>query len=140
MANYGTPAAFANVLTTELNSLADAANSAAGSAIDNSSNLYGFADLSMALAAINPTSAGARMEVHLLPRLADGSTYADISASTRVGTIVVDTTGSNTKEGMLHRVPVPPGFFKWAATNRTGVTLAASGSIFAHRLYDMKGA
>ena len=141
MANYGTPAAFANVLTTELQSLADGTASAASSAIDNSSNLYGFADVSLVIgnAASDPTSTGARWEIHLLPRLADGSTYADITASTRVGTIIV-TTGDSVKNGMLSRVPIPPGFFKWAATNRMGVTSHSSGHTMAHRLYDMKGA
>lgn len=139
MANYSTPAAFNSQLTTELNSLADAANTAASGIVDNSTALAGFADVSVVLAAINPTNAGARVDIHLLPRLADGSTYADISASTRVGTVVVDTTGSNTKEGMLLRVPLPPGHFRWAATNRTGVTLGASGSVISTRHYDMKG-
>jgi hypothetical protein len=139
MSQYANVQAFSSVLTTELNSLADAANSNASSNQDNSTNLYGFADVSVVLGAINPTSAGARLEIHLIPRLADGSTYADLSASTIVGTVVVDTSGSNTKEGMLRGVPIPPGFFQWRATNRTGVTLAASGNTMSVRYYDIKG-
>lgn len=139
MSNYANVQAFSSVLTTEINSLADGSTTAASSAQDNSTNLYGFADLSIVLGAINPTSAAARVEVHIVPRLADGSTYADISAATVVGSVVVDTTGSNTKEAMLRGVLVPPGFFKWALTNRTGVTLAASGNTASARLYDMKG-
>jgi hypothetical protein len=132
---YETPTSFASQLTTELNSLANATDSAASAAYDNSTNLDLFADVSLVLASINPTdSAGARCEIHLLPRLADGSTYADISSNTIVGVITVTDT-SSAKNAMLRGVPIPPGFFKWALTNRTTVTLGASSNVVSVRTY-----
>lgn len=136
---YETPSSFSNALTTELDSLADASNTAASSAIDNSTNLDIHADVSVVLGSINPTSAGARVDIHLVPRLADGSTYADIGAATVVGTVPI-TTGSAVKNAMLRGVMIPPGHYKLAATNRTGVTLAASGNTIAIRTYGFTSA
>jgi hypothetical protein len=137
MSQYANVQAFSSVLTTELNSLADGSLTAASSNQDNSTNLYGFADVSLVLGSINPTSAGASVEIHLVPRLADGTTYADPNTSTFVGSIAVDT-GSSTKEGMLRGVALPPGFYQWRARNTTGVTLAASGNTISVRAYDIK--
>ena len=137
MAQFTNVQSFSSVLTTGLDSLADAGLTAASSNQDNSSNLFGFCDVSVVLGSINPTSAGACIEIHICPRLADGSTYADGNASTIVGTVTVDT-GSSTKEGMLRGVPIPPGFYQWRARNRTGVTLAASGNTISVRAFDMK--
>lgn len=138
MSNYANVQAFSSVLTTALDSLADAGTTAASSNQDNSTNLYGFADFSVVLGSINPTVASSRIEIHIVPRLADGSTYADVTAATLAG-VVVTNTGSSTKEGMLRNVPIPPGFFQVFAVNRTGVTLASSGNTISARYYDMKG-
>lgn len=127
------PSSFSNVLTTELDSLADAAACTASSAIDNSTNLDIFADLSLILGSSNP-SGSPYWEVHLLPRLGDGSTYADRNASTLVATIAVDT-GSSTKEGMARGIIIPPGHYKWQLVNRTGVANAASGNTASVRTY-----
>lgn len=139
MSQYANVQAFSNVLTTELDGIADAASTSASADQDNSSNLYGFADISVILASANPTSAGARLELHVIPRLGDGSTFADLTPSTIAGTVVVDTTGNNPKEGMLRGVPIPPGFFRWRAVNRMGVTTAASANVVSVRYYDIKG-
>lgn len=136
---YETPSSFTNALTTELNSLADGSSTAASSAIDNSTNLDLFADVSAILGSINPTATSARIDVHLVPRLGDGSTYADIGAATVVATIPV-TTGSAAKNLGTIGIRIPPGHYKLAVTNRTGVTLAASGNTVSYRTYGLASA
>lgn len=141
MSNYANVQAFSSVLTTGLDSRTDGqAASAASADQDNSTNLYGFADVSLVLGngSTDPSVASARYEIHILPRLADGTTFADLTASTIVGVVVV-VTGDFVKNGMLRQVPIPPGVFKWQAVNRMGVTAHSSGNTMSVRYYDMKG-
>ncbi len=141
MSQYANVQAFSSVLTTELNSRANGdAASSNSTTQDNSTNLYGFADVSLVIGngASDPSTADARYEIHILPRLADGTTFADLTASTIVGVVVVRT-GDFAKNGMLRGVPIPPGHFQWQAVNRMGVTSHSSGNTMSVRYYDLKG-
>lgn len=133
---YETPASYDAALSSEVSAISDTASTAAGSAIDNSSSLDMLGDISILLATITPTSTGARVDIHLLPRLDDGTTYADIGTATIVGTLAI-TTGAGAKSGMIQGVRIPPGFFKLALTNRTGVTLNATGNTVKIRRYGL---
>lgn len=119
------------VLTTELNSLADGAFSAVGTAVDNTSNLDQYGGLDIVLGSLNPT-AGAFLQLHLVQSY-DGTTYEDAASSTNpsyhnvVASIPV-TTGSAAKRVMSPLFRIPPGKFKFVLYNDCNVSLAASGN------------
>lgn len=129
---FETPASYDAALSSEVSAISDTTTTALGTAIDNSSTLDILGDVSVLLGSINPTSTGARLDIHLAPRLDDGSTYADLGTATLVGTIPI-TTGSGAKSGMLRGITILPGFFKLAVTNRTGVTLNATNTVKIRR-------
>lgn len=120
-----------NVLTTELNSLANAAYSAVGTEIDNSANLDQWGSLLINLASLNPTS-GAYLQVYLVPAT-DGTNYDDAPSSTNpafqmlVGQVAV-ATGTATKRISTPWFRLPPTKFKCVLQNGTGVALGATGN------------
>jgi hypothetical protein len=118
-------------LTTELNSLANGAYSAAGSAFDNTTNLDEWAAAEIALASLNPT-AGAYLQLFLVQSL-DGTNYEDAASSTNPGyhqsiAVVSLTTGAAAKKIDTAPFRIPPGKFKLVLLNKAGVALAASGN------------
>lgn len=131
---YNIDTAWTSFMTTALNSLATATDSAASSAISNGTNLALLMDISLNLGSFNP-SGTPFLEIHLLPLSGDGSTYADKSAATLVDTIQVKT-GSSAKVAEAIGIPVPPGDYKLIIVNQTGASLAASANTAYYRLYD----
>jgi hypothetical protein len=130
---WATPATSANALTTELNSLANAATSAASAAIDNATDKYLYMAVDVTLASLTPT-AGGYLAVYLLPAV-DGTNYSDITQSQLVATLALTTTAS-AKRVSLGNIPIPPFSFKLALENRSGVALGASGNVLATRRYN----
>lgn len=136
-------AASANVLTTELNSLADAATTALSSEIDNSTNKYTLADFQLDLASVTISSTTAYCTVFIVPTV-DGtnypdwgsSTYANYDAQYAVGTILVKNVSAAAARANLVGIMVPPGKFKVALRNSTGAAHAASGNTLAIRYYE----
>ncbi len=125
-----------NVLTTELNSLADGAFSAVGSVIDNDTNLDQFASFLINLASLNPT-AGAYLQIFLVQSNDGGSTYEDPPSSTNPGLHMTATpplnvaTGSGTKRIVSPAIRIPPGKFKAVLFQKCNVALAASANTVA---------
>lgn len=125
------PVSRGTVLTTELNSLANNAYSAVGTAIDNTSNGDQYGALDIVLASLNPTS-GASLSLYLVQSL-DGTNYEDAPSSTNPGshtlvaTVLVGT-GAATKRVMSPWFYVPPGKFRFVLLNSAGVALAASAN------------
>ena len=120
-----------NVLTTELNSLADNAYSAAGTAIDNTSNLDQYAAAEVNLASLNPTT-GAFLTLYLVQSL-DGTNYEDAPSSTQPGyhqqvAVIPLATGSATKRVSTPIFKIPTGKFKFVLRNDSNVSLGASGN------------
>lgn len=122
-------------LSTELNSLADAAQAVATSAYDNSTNLYLFADVEWKHAALGYTpTAGAVIELYLIRQeLGGGSNFEDGNASIAppaanlVGVFNIRaSTAAQTH--ILRHIPIPPAQYKWLVINRTGGTLPSSGN------------
>ena len=133
---YGT---FTTCLTTELNSLANGAVSAASGAIDNSSNLEMFADLELVLAAQGVARSGdAWVGVHRVQAL-DGTNYGDTNEIT-APPIAVFTLDAATTARRLHLpdISIPPGLFKFFVRNSTGQALAASGNTLSYRTHSLK--
>lgn len=118
-----------NVLTTELNSLANGAFSAVGPAYDNTTNLdeWGACDITLASLA---AAAGGYLQVFLAVSL-DGTTYEDGPSSTQPGshnlvaTVALNATTS-AKRTMSAYFRLPPNKFKFVLKNAAGVALGAT--------------
>ena len=131
----GYHAAASNVLTTELNSLADGSVTALGTEEDNSTNKYLFADFQIDLASLTISSTSAWLGVYLIPTV-DGTNYPDWSSGSFAnyhsgyfaGAAFIKAVSSTAARADLRNVIVPPGKFKVAIRNATGVSLASSGN------------
>lgn len=120
-----------NVLTTELNSLADNAISGVGTEIDNATNLDQFGYVEINLASLNPTT-GAFITVYMTMAL-DGTNYEDAASSTNpawhaIAATIPVTTGSATKRCMSPKFEIPPCKVKFQIRNDCNVAFAASGN------------
>lgn len=129
----GLPTSRSTVLTTQLDSLANGSRTAAGTAVDNGTNLdtYGWLKLSAAAFGTNP-SAGAYVEVHMLQAL-DGTNYPDGSNTIDPGvdtTILTIPILANTSAQVKQVGPflLPPCPIKFILVNQTGQAFASSGS------------
>lgn len=125
------PTSRGTVLTTELNSLADAAYSAAGSAIDNTTNLDEYGALDIVLASLTPTT-GAYLTLFMVQSL-DGTNYEDSPSSTNPGQSMVVWTGSVATGAGAKRIVtswfrLPPGKFKFVLKNDCNVALGSTGN------------
>lgn len=134
-------ASIASALTTELNSLGNGSTSSASSAIDNTSNLDLYHDLTLTVAAQGSSrSAGACVSVYLVPAL-DGTNYDDVHATTAELVAVFPLDAATTARQSTRRdVPVPPGLFKYFAVNSTGQAFASSGNILEYRAHSIETA
>jgi hypothetical protein len=126
------PTSRGTVLSTQMDSLANAGFSALGSAYDNSSNLDRWGWIELSLGSLTPT-AGACIYVYLAPSLDGGTDYDDGPASTNpashllVAVLQLKTGAAAKKVVSLTPFSLPPGLFKFAIKNQAGVALA-SGS------------
>jgi len=122
-------------LETNLTSLANA-GTAVGAAITNGSNLALLADLSIQLASITSASPD-YLEVHIIPLLGDGSTYADFFAGGPTLVVSISTTNGASAKALIARgIVIPPGTFKFGVVNEDGVTLSGTAPKCYYRLYD----
>ena len=134
-------AAINSVLTTELNSLANNADSAASSAIDNTSNLDLFVDLTLSLAAQGSArTAGGTVSVYMVQAL-DGTNYDRVHYQTAelVATFTYDAATTAT-QSTRRDIPVPPGLYKFFVRNQTGQALAATTNILETRYHSVETA
>jgi hypothetical protein len=118
-----------NVLTTELNALANGAFSAVGPAYDNTTNLDEWGACDITLPSIIST-AGAYLQIFLAVSL-DGTTYEDAPSATNPGShqlvaTVSLTAATSAKRTMTAWFRLPPNKFKFVLKNASGVALAAT--------------
>jgi hypothetical protein len=138
---WTTPEAITSALTTELNSLANAAYSAASAAITNSSGLYEWMALELHLASLTPTGSP-YIQVFLLPVIdtvyEDGGGAVAPSNGTLICTWDLSTSvgaKQRTKAGIL----IPPFDFKLALLNQAGPALGATLNTLKYRRYNEQG-
>lgn len=130
-----------NVLTTELNSLASAANKlSAAFSNDATGELYPYADFEFYVAAQGSArSAGARIDLYILPTM-DGTNYSygddstDASPTTYVGSFLLDA-ATTARYVYLTGILLPPADFKVLIDNQTGQAFASSGNTLKMRRY-----
>lgn len=122
-----------NILTTELNSLANAARSVASAALDNAANLdkYGWFQLTVTFG--SAPSATAYINLYLMPSL-DGSNYADGSDTVNPGADALVVTipilaSTSAQRKIAGPIWLPPFKFKTILENQTGQAFPASGSV-----------
>lgn len=133
-------AAIASALTTELNTLANNANSALSAAIDNTSALDLYCDLTLTLGTQSTRSAGAIVAVFIVPAL-DGTNYDatnEVTAETWA-TFTLDP-ATTARQLTVRDCPIGPGLYKIFARNRTGQAFAASGNIVEVRFHSLESA
>lgn len=143
--------AYTGYLTTELNALAIDALEASGAEINNESNLATFLDLELTLASFDVSGQGAPAVVIYLIESIDGGTDFDTvtdavtaDASMPPPGKICTTIGlrpgvaAEAKLAVKSMIPIPPGRFKLAVRNKTGVQLGATGNILSYRTYSLK--
>lgn len=136
---HETPTDEGNVLTTELNSLADNAYSAFGTALDNAANKDQSFVAEINLASLNPTT-GAFVTLFAVPSY-EGTNYADAPSSTNPGRNMIAAqvdvaTGSAAKVVNTPPFALPPFKHKFVLRNDTNVTLGASGNTVKIRSFN----
>lgn len=131
-----TPESITTALTTELNSLANAALSAQSAAIDNLTDLYQYIELELVLASLTPTGTP-YCGVYLVKQI-DGTNYEDLTTSAThllIATFPFSTAVA-AKRIIVSNILIPPTAFKLAVYNGAGPALAASGSTLKFRRFN----
>lgn len=144
---WESPGTLTAVGGTTIASLVDT-DGALSAAIDNSTSLGTHMDLEIVLGSFNVSAAtNPAMWVYMITS-ADGTNYDDSDESTteslkppfdQLAAIMEmrEGSGAETKRITKTQIPVPPRKFKLLLVNRSGVTLAASGSTFKYSLYNL---
>ncbi len=128
----------AGFTAADFNSLANGSFVLASTAIDNSTNLDLWAELSGTIEVGGTTTATSFLALWLLPRNRDGTTYGDGTANgsnlpssafwvTSIGPKVGVTSG-NAGIITFPRVPLPRGNFKWGISNHLGAALDSTAN------------
>ncbi|HUR53505.1 MAG TPA: hypothetical protein VMZ71_05220 [Gemmataceae bacterium] len=120
----------ANLLTTELNALAENAYSAGGTVLDNGTNLDRFMIAELTVDFVAATDDRAAIDLYMIPA-PDGTNYADAtepSAYHFCGSFMVDNTAAAQR---LVTAPfqLPPCKVKFVIHNRSGEAFPATGSV-----------
>ncbi len=134
-------ASIASALTTEVHSLGNGSASSASSAIDNTTNLDLYHDLTLTVAAQGSArSAGATVAVYMTMAL-DGTNYDDTNATTAelVAVFPLDA-ATPARQATRRDIAVPPGLFKYFVLNSTGQAFASSGNILEYRAHSIETA
>lgn len=114
------------VLTTELDALANAGRSAAGSAFDNGSGLHQYGLLELPVDFVSAPSAGAYCDIYMV-KAPDGTNYEDATTAARVASLPILATTS-AQRVTSRMFPLPPCKVKFLLENRTGQAFPASGT------------
>lgn len=143
---YGAPASPANVMTTELNSIANGAGAITGTALSNDAagELHPYATFELYLAAQGSArAAGANVQMFIIPEISDNYAYGSASlqppANCLAGVFSFDA-ATNARYSVLANVPIPPTNFHIVLWNATGQALASTGNILSWEAFDFQSA
>lgn len=138
MAQTTTHKGYTQALVNDLSvATATATNSAASSAIDNTTNLDLYMDLELvATAAGVARTAGATVAAYLTIAL-DGTNYADVNETTAELIAAFPLDAATTARRLTVRdIPIPPALFKLFLRNNTGQTFGAA-TLLNHRTHSV---
>ena len=144
---------FTSVTTLfDLNTMPNGSAAASSTGAVSNSALDVFADISVSLASITPSSSYlGGLSIFILPLNGDGTTYGDgqfantgaqttkvPQAAYWVGNITFPTGVAAVQQGTLRGVLLPPTNFQVVIQNNTGVSLASSGNVVKYWTYDLQ--
>lgn len=132
---------------TEINSLVNGNAVQAGTALDNTTNLDTYADISISLGSVASGAGAPYIGFWLYPLNQDTSTYGDGAfgssaagpppGSYFVGQIPVIPSVTAVIVGTLRGILLPPSSFKFVLVNQAGVTLASSSNTVKWKTYNL---
>jgi hypothetical protein len=141
---YGTPGSPANVMTTELNAIANAAGAITATALSNDAagELHPYATFELYLGTQTARSTGAAVLMYILPEISDNYGFGSASlqplqAPDAVFSFDAATTARYVAVSMI---PIPPTNFHVVLWNQTGQSFAATGNILNWEIYDFASA
>jgi len=142
---YGAPGSPANVMTTELNAIANAAGAITATALSNDAagELHLFATFELYLAAQGSArTEGAAVLMYILPETSDNYSFGGASLQPlQAPDIVFSFDAATTARYVaVSSIQLPPTNFHIVLWNSTGQTLAATGNILAWEVYDFQSA
>lgn len=130
--------------TQQINSLTDNEWTDLSDEIDNTTNLYAFADLDLVLGSAAFTGADSGIEVYIVPTV-DGTNYPDWTGNSTSDApeqghyfaaflpLKAATAAKRVVSSSGDAIELPQGKFKFGIRNRANVTLAASGNTLYFR-------
>lgn len=126
---WNTPGTITDLLTTELNNLANNAGSNLGTEYDNRTNQFLFGDFVATMVFAAAPTAGNSLDLYMICKT-NGTTYEDGSSSVRppnsyIGSFVLVATSALLS---IRGVPLPDSAFKLTLFNGSGQAMAAAGS------------
>ena len=137
---WSTPTSIATVLSTELNAIAAAGNTAASAVIDQDASRDVYAAFELAVTYATGPAAGAFVTLYLLPTL-DGTNYPDGDATIDPPPNLLAATFPIRSVATAQRVVVrdvvlPSSDFKVVCTNEASTAFSASGHTLKMIRYD----
>jgi hypothetical protein len=129
-----------------LNSMANGAAVMDSTDVTNGTGLDIYADFSIQMGPVT-TVAPAQMAVFIYPLNGDGATYGDGQINTTsaahtpapqlyVGNIQFPVAAALSGVGMIERIVLPPGTFRWVVQCQLGATANAAGANAQFRTYN----
>ena len=123
---WAAPSSAQSMLTTELNSLANASVSSLGGEWDNTSTRYVQAAGEVYLGSLTPSNGG-YVQVYLVAA-PDGTNYGDTGLAANLVATIYPSSSASAKRLIFENVPLGPYKYKCCLRNASGVTLASSGN------------
>lgn len=130
--------------TQQINSLTDNEWTDLSDEVDNTTNLYAFADLELVLGSAAFTGTDSAVEVYIVPTV-DGTNYPDWTGNSTSDApeqthyfvaslpLKAATAAKRVASGSAADIALPQGKFKFGLRSRANVTLAASGNTLSFR-------
>ena len=134
---WSAPVAIASLLTTELNSLANATLSAVTAAQDNATNKNRWADFELVVTYGTNPSAGGHVALYATVSL-DGTNYSDTQRDMMtcwLGAFPLRATTA-AQRIVIKGVQLPPQLLKFFVDNQAGQAMAASGNTLKWSQYN----